>query len=401
MCVLRLVRSNTYRMGSEEKRSQDRLDERMLNEVREAAEVHRQVRAYAQRFIKPGLTMIEIAQCVHSAWLGRVCAGPSAVACAGTSRRRRLPWSAPVGLSEAGASPPASRSTTSLRTTRRTTATRCADALRARRRCARTVAAQTVLGEKDVMKVDFGVQINGHIIDCAWTVAFDPVFDPLLDAVRDATNAGVKAAGIDVRLCDIGAEIQEVMEQGELELEGKTYQGACGLRVGPAVALHTLVRCAVKPIANLNGHSIGVYQIHAGKSVPIVKGGDATKMEEGEFYAIETFGSTGKGWVNEDLACSHYMKVFDANGKNLRSVPRAAPGGRRAHRCVFQDAQGAGAAAPHRDAPRHPRLLPPLAGGSVCFPVCVSVCVGRSVGRSVCDCVCTTIAVVRCPNGKS
>lgn len=50
---------------------------------------------------------------------------------------------------------------------------------------------------------------------------------------------------------------------------------------------------AVKSVRNLNGHSIGQYQIHAGKSVPIVKGGEQTKMEEGEFYAIETFGSTG------------------------------------------------------------------------------------------------------------
>ena len=50
----------------------------------------------------------------------------------------------------------------------------------------------------------------------------------------------------------------------------------------------------VKCVRNLNGHSIGPYQIHAGKSVPIVKGGEATKMEEGEFFAIETFGSTGR-----------------------------------------------------------------------------------------------------------
>ena len=49
----------------------------------------------------------------------------------------------------------------------------------------------------------------------------------------------------------------------------------------------------VKSIRNLNGHSIGSYQIHAGKSVPIVKGGEQTKMEEGEFFAIETFASTG------------------------------------------------------------------------------------------------------------
>lgn len=35
----------------------------------------------------------------------------------------------------------------------------------------------------------------------------------------------------------------------------------------------------VKAIRNLNGHSIAPYQIHAGKTVPIVKGGDATRME--------------------------------------------------------------------------------------------------------------------------
>eukprot|EP01098_Paradermamoeba_levis_P009701 TRINITY_DN4054_c0_g1_i3.p3 TRINITY_DN4054_c0_g1~~TRINITY_DN4054_c0_g1_i3.p3 ORF type:complete len:125 (+),score=35.84 TRINITY_DN4054_c0_g1_i3:1185-1559(+) len=45
-------------------------------------------------------------------------------------------------------------------------------------------------------------------------------------------------------------------------------------------------------------------------------------MEEGEFYAIETFGTTGKGVVREDLECSHYMKNFDAGHIPLR-LPRA------------------------------------------------------------------------------
>jgi len=35
-------------------------------------------------------------------------------------------------------------------------------------------------------------------------------------------------------------------------------------------------------------------------------------MDEGEQYAIETFGSTGKGYVHEDVDCSHYMVDFDA-----------------------------------------------------------------------------------------
>ena len=34
-----------------------------------------------------------------------------------------------------------------------------------------------------------------------------------------------QAAGIDVRLGDIGEQIQEVMESYEVELNGKTYKG--------------------------------------------------------------------------------------------------------------------------------------------------------------------------------
>ncbi len=52
--------------------------------------------------------------------------------------------------------------------------------------------------------------LSGRIVDCAWTVAFDPVYDPLLEAVKAATNAGIKAAGIDVQMAEIGEEIQEV-----------------------------------------------------------------------------------------------------------------------------------------------------------------------------------------------
>lgn len=96
-------------------------------------------------------------------------------------------------------------------------------------------------------------------------------------------------AGIDVRLCDIGETIQEVMESYEVEIDGKTYQGnatslclhcespllCCLLIYSPRVP------APVKPIRNLNGHSIGQYRIHSGKTVPIVKGGEATRMEVG------------------------------------------------------------------------------------------------------------------------
>lgn len=68
----------------------------------------------------------------------------------------------------------------------------------------------TVLGASDVVKIDYGVHVNGRIIDCAFTLTFDHKFDPLLEAVKAATNAGIKESGIDVRLCDIGEVIEEV-----------------------------------------------------------------------------------------------------------------------------------------------------------------------------------------------
>jgi methionyl aminopeptidase len=50
----------------------------------------------------------------------------------------------------------------------------------------------TILQRDDVCKIDFGTHINGRIIDCAWTVAFNPKYDELLKAVREATNTGIQ-----------------------------------------------------------------------------------------------------------------------------------------------------------------------------------------------------------------
>lgn len=247
------------RFTSEEKRALDRMHLDIYNELRLAAEAHRQTRQYMQKWIKPGMSMIEICEELEN-----------------TARR----LVGEKGL-EAGLAFP----------------TGCS-----RNHCAAhytpNAGDPTVLQYDDVTKIDFGTHIKGRIIDCAFTLSFNPKYDKLLEAVKDATNTGIREAGIDVRLCDIGAAIQEVMESYEVELDGKTYQ--------------------VKSIRNLNGHSISPYRIHSGKTVPIVKGGETTRMEENEFYAIETFGSTGRGMVHDDMDCSHYMKNFDTPFVPLR-----------------------------------------------------------------------------------
>lgn len=254
---------NLWRITNEEKRALDRSNLDIYNEARLAAEAHRQVRKHVKEFIKPGMKMIDICERLETA-------SRALINEKGLEAGLAFPTGCSLNHVAAHYTP--------------------------------NGGDETVLQYDDVCKIDFGTHINGRIIDCAFTVAFNPKYDNLLKAVKDATNTGIKEAGIDVRLCDIGEAIQEVMESYEIELDGKTYQ--------------------VKSIRNLNGHSIQPYRIHAGKTVPIVKGGEATKMEEMEFYAIETFGSTGKGVVHDDLECSHYMKNFDVGHVPLR-LPRA------------------------------------------------------------------------------
>ena len=49
--------------------------------------------------------------------------------------------------------------------------------------------------------------------------------------------SGIQHAGVDARLGDIGAAVQEVMESYEVELDGKTHQVTCALLCYRAVLI--------------------------------------------------------------------------------------------------------------------------------------------------------------------
>ena len=66
-----------------------------------------------------------------------------------------------------------------------------------------------------------------------------------------------------------------------------------------------------------NSERYTCYRVFSCSSVSF-SGGEAIKMEEGEFFAIETFGSTGRGQVHDDMDCSHYMKNFEVGHVPLR-----------------------------------------------------------------------------------
>lgn len=154
---------NTSRVTSEESRYLSRFDDEFLNDYRKAAEVHRQVRQWAQKAIKPGQTLTEIAEGIEDgvrALLGHQGLEP------GDSLKGGMGF--PTGLS----------------------LNNCAAHFTP------NPGKDIILKKEDVMKVDFGVHVNGRIVDSAFTMTFDPVYDNLLAAVKEATDTGIKVSKI-------------------------------------------------------------------------------------------------------------------------------------------------------------------------------------------------------------
>ncbi|CAO1625316.1 unnamed protein product [Sympodiomycopsis kandeliae] len=266
--------TNRKRTTDEEIRERERLlqegEGNSYAHIRKAAEVHRQVRKYARHAIQPGMAMTDVAELIEN-------------------KVRLLSEEDPENPFAAGMGFPTGVSLNE-----------CAA------HYTPNAGDKRILQKSDVLKVDIGVQVQGRICDSAFTLTFEDTHNPLLEAVRAATETGVREAGIDARLGEIGAAIQETMESHEYEVDG--------------IVKH------VKCVQNLNGHNIGRYQIHASKSVPIVAQPNmTTKMEEGEYFAIETFGSTGKGYVVDCGDCSHYARRGNISNNPPLRVASARP----------------------------------------------------------------------------
>ncbi|OJD13558.1 methionine aminopeptidase, type II [Emergomyces pasteurianus Ep9510] len=230
------------------------MDDEFLNDYRKAAEVHRQVRQYVQTIAQPGVSMSKLAQEIEDGV--RALTDHQGLE---TGDALKAGMAFPTGL--------------------------CLNNIGAHW-TPNPGAKEVILQYDDVLKIDFGVHVNGRIVDSAFTVAFNPVYDNLLAAPKAATNTGLKEAGIDARIDHISEAIQEVMESYEVELNRKTIP--------------------VKAVRNITGHNILRYRIHGDKQVPFVKTRTNQRMEEGDVFAIETFGSTGKAYLHDGIGVYGY-----------------------------------------------------------------------------------------------
>src|SRR3989344_4247425 len=160
-----------------------------------------------------------------------------------------------------------------------------------------------------LLKVDFGVSINGWTSDTAISFDLDNLEEnkKLITAAEEALKSALKIVNKKATLGEIGKAIQETCEKHK-----------------------------VSPIVNLSGHSIDAYDLHSGLTVPNYNNQDKTEFENGVF-AIEPFTTFGVGKVHDSKPSEIYSlmelkplrdntarEILDYIVENYKTLPFAS-----------------------------------------------------------------------------
>jgi len=145
----------------------------------------------------------------------------------------------------------------------------------------------------DLVKLDVGAHIDGHVVDTAITISIGDNAENknLIKAAASALDAAIELAKPGVSVSKIGKVVGETIE-------------SLGLR----------------PIRNLSGHLVELYNLHAGISIPNFDNKSAVKLEDGMVIAIEPFASTGNGYVVEGSEREIFMLEKIGNIRTGREI---------------------------------------------------------------------------------
>ncbi len=147
-----------------------------------------------------------------------------------------------------------------------------------------------IIGERDVIKLDLGVHIDGYIVDTAVTVSFSDDTDSLVNSTKTALTKAVENVHAGQKLKTIGKIIES-----------------------------TITQAGFNPIKELSGHQIKRYVLHAGVSVPNHSGAQflgASEFESGKVYAIEPFASTMTGAIKESEVSNIFRIIKKPKGNH-------------------------------------------------------------------------------------
>ena len=141
-----------------------------------------------------------------------------------------------------------------------------------------------------LLKVDFGVHIDGFIADTSLSFDLDTGESShenkeLIKASEEALENAIKKIKYNVTTSEIGKVIHE-----------------------------TINKKGFTPIINLSGHSIEQYELHSGITIPNIDDGKNLKLEEG-VYAIEPFATNS----------SASGRVYDGKPSGIYSLTKRKP----------------------------------------------------------------------------
>jgi methionyl aminopeptidase len=139
----------------------------------------------------------------------------------------------------------------------------------------------TTIPYSGLVKIDIGVHIDGHIVDTALTKDMDGTLEGFVVATDDALNEAMGLMRPGIELSEVGKSIERVIK-------------AYGLR----------------PVKNLTGHNIQRFKLHGGKTLPNTKTRGRETIEEGEYYAIEPYATSGFGQVLD----TDFVYIFTNSG---------------------------------------------------------------------------------------
>lgn len=139
-----------------------------------------------------------------------------------------------------------------------------------------------------LLKVDFGVHVDGWISDTAFSVDLENNEEnqKLIEASEKALENAIENFNNGVMTSEIGKKIEETIE-----------------------------KYGFSPVRNLSGHQIDEYELHAGTSIPNINDERNVEVKEG-LYAIEPFVTNGSGRVRDGRPSGIYMVI---DSKNVRS----------------------------------------------------------------------------------
>lgn len=155
------------------------------------------------------------------------------------------------------------------------------------------IGDKRVFAKGDLVKVDVGAHIDGHIGDTAVTVEVGTQqYARMIQASREACNNAVALVKDGLPLSEIGKVIEQT-------IRGHGY----------------------KPISNLTGHSIEVYELHAGVSVPNIPKAHGS-IKQDMVIAIEPFATDGAGHITEGPAGNiwHFIQPRPQRNPHAKKV---------------------------------------------------------------------------------